>query len=156
LSTVGDGAAIVHRPRLRAHPATRLRQPAGQEVVAMAASAAARRALGDHGERVAVAQLTLAGMTILDRNWRCDLGEVDIVARDGDVLVICEVKTRRGLDYGSPSEAVTWRKASRLRRLAMRWLETHDCHPREVRVDVVAVLCPDRGPAEVEHLRGVC
>jgi putative endonuclease len=122
----------------------------------MAASAAARRALGDHGERLAAAQLTLAGMTILDRNWRCDLGEIDIVARDGDVLVICEVKTRRGLDYGSPSEAVTWRKAQRLRRLAMRWLELHDCRPRDVRVDVVSVLCPDRGAAEVEHLQGVC
>jgi putative endonuclease len=95
-------------------------------------------------------------MTILDRNWRCELGEIDIVARDGHVLVICEVKTRRGLDYGSPSEAVTWRKARRLRRLAMRWLDTHDCHPREVRVDVVSVLCPDRGAAVVEHLRGVC
>jgi putative endonuclease len=122
----------------------------------MAASAAARKALGDHGERIAVTRLTLAGMTILDRNWRCDLGEIDIVARDGDVLVICEVKTRRGLDYGSPSEAVTWRKAQRLRRLAMRWLETHDCHPREVRVDVVSVLCPAQGAAEIEHLRGVC
>jgi putative endonuclease len=122
----------------------------------MVVSAAARKALGDLGERLAVSQLRLAGMTILDRNWRCEVGEIDIVARDGDALVICEVKTRRGLDYGSPSEAVTRRKAQRLRRLAMRWLETHECHPREVRVDVVSVLCPDRGAAEVEHLRGVC
>jgi putative endonuclease len=124
--------------------------------MSMVVSAAARKALGDHGERLAVEQLRLAGMTILDRNWRCELGEIDIVARDGAVLVICEVKTRRRLDYGSPSEAVTWRKARRLRRLATRWLETHDCHPREVRVDVVSVLCPDRGAAAVEHLRGVC
>ena len=122
----------------------------------MAVSGLARKALGDHGERLAATQLTTAGMVILDRNWRCELGEIDIVARDGDVLVICEVKTRRGRDYGSPSEAITWRKAQRLRRLAMRWLETYGCHPREIRVDVVSVLCPARGAAEVEHLRGVC
>ena len=133
-----------------------LGQPVEPEVVSVAVSSAARKALGDHGERLAVAQLTTAGMAILDRNWRCELGEIDIVARDGDVLVICEVKTRRGLDYGSPSEAVTWRKAQRLRRLALRWLETHDCHPREIRVDIVSVLCPDRGTSEVEHLPGVC
>ena len=115
-----------------------------------------RKALGDYGEDVAQRHLLAAGMVLLDRNWRCDLGEIDLVARDGDTLVVCEVKTRRGLDYGSPLEAVTARKVSRLRRLAMRWVSEHGIHPGEVRIDVVAVLRRPQGPSLVEHLRGVC
>lgn len=115
-----------------------------------------RKALGDYGEDVAQRHLLAAGMAVLDRNWRCDLGEIDLVARDGDTLVVCEVKTRRGLDYGSPLEAVTARKVCRLRRLAMRWVSEHGIHPREVRIDVVGVLRRPQGPALVEHLRGVC
>ena len=80
----------------------------------------AKDALGAYGERVAAAHLVAAGMTVLDRNWRCPIGEIDIVARDGDVLVVCEVKTRRGDGFGHPLEAVTARKAARLRRLAAR------------------------------------
>ena len=115
-----------------------------------------RKAVGDYGEQVAERHLVAAGMVLLDRNWRCDLGEIDLVARDGDTLVVCEVKTRRGLDYGSPLEAVTARKASRLRRLAMRWVAEHGIRPREVRIDVVGVLRRPQGAALIEHLRGVC
>lgn len=98
------------------------------------------------------------GLAILDRNWRCADGELDIVAREGDCLVVCEVKTRRTLDYGSPLEAITWRKAARLRRLAGWWIEAHpevNGVTRRVRVDVVGVLLPYRGTPQVEHLAGV-
>ncbi len=122
----------------------------------MTSSGTARKALGDHGEAIAARHLIEAGLTILDRNWRCEAGEIDIVARDGASLVVCEVKTRRGLEYCHPGEAVTWRKAQRLRRLAMRWIDEHDVHPREIRIDVVSVICPPRGGAVVEHLRAVC
>ncbi|WP_369052862.1 YraN family protein [Kineococcus terrestris] len=116
----------------------------------------AQDAVGAYGERVAVRWLTGAGMTVLDRNWRCRLGEIDVVARDGDDLVVCEVKTRRSLATGSPLEAVTAAKLARLRRLAARWLAEHeDVRPPHVRLDVVGVTVPARGAAVVEHLRGV-
>lgn len=112
-------------------------------------------AVGSYGERVAVRHLEAAGLAILDRNWRCALGEIDIVARDGDTLVICEVKTRSGTSFGSPLEAVTTTKAERLRRLAGRWLADHPVRPVEIRIDVVGVLRQGRGAALVEHVRGV-
>ena len=111
-------------------------------------------ALGRHGEDVAAGHLASLGMVVLDRNWRCDIGELDIVARDGDTLVVCEVKTRSGTGYGTPLEAVTREKVTRLRRLAGRWLSDHDVRPAGVRIDVVGVLRPARGPAVVKHVRG--
>ncbi|PPK98521.1 putative endonuclease [Kineococcus xinjiangensis] len=115
----------------------------------------AKDAVGGYGERVAVRHLQQAGMTVLARNWRCEHGELDIVARDGDCLVVCEVKTRRSLASGHPLEAVTPVKVARLRRLAAAWMSAHGVRPRDVRLDVVAVLRPLRGPAVVEHLRAV-
>lgn len=109
---------------------------------------------GRFGEQLAVDHLQAQGLVVLDRNWRCDIGELDIVARDGDTLVVCEVKTRSGTDYGSPLEAVTEAKAARLRRLAGRWLHDHGVRPAGVRIDVVGVLRRPRGPAVVHHVRG--
>lgn len=109
--------------------------------------------LGSHGERIAAAYLTDAGLRVLDRNWRCREGELDIVAREGDALVFCEVKTRRGVGYGEPVEAVTYAKQRRLRTLAARWLAAHDEHAPELRFDVVGVLVRAGRPALVTHLR---
>jgi putative endonuclease len=114
----------------------------------------AKDALGRYGEDVAARHLIQQGIVVLERNWRCPDGELDIVGREGRVLVVCEVKTRRGLAYGSPLEAVTPAKARRLRRLAGRWLAERDARPESVRFDVVSVLQPRRGAARVEHLRG--
>ena len=94
-------------------------------------------------------------MCIRDSNWRCEAGEIDLVLRDGHVLVICEVKTRTSIDYGAPLEAIDRRKVDRLRRLAARWLRVHDCHPEDVRIDMVGVLAPPGRPVEVEHVEGV-
>lgn len=116
---------------------------------------ARNKALGDYGEGVAAAHLRSLGMVILARQWTCRFGEIDIVARDGATLVICEVKTRSSTRYGSPLEAVTGRKALRLRRLAMHWLEVHDIDPPSVRIDVVSVLVPQRGAPSVERIAGV-
>lgn len=118
-------------------------------------SAARRLALGSYGERVAERHLTDQGLVVLDRNWRCPGGELDLVLRDGDVLVACEVKTRSSLACGTPHEAVDLAKAERLRRLAELWVAAHAARPREVRVDLVAVLRPARGAASVEHVRGI-
>ena len=111
--------------------------------------------LGAYGERLAARRLVDQGMALVDRNWRCSGGEIDLVLRDGDVLVFCEVKTRTTAAYGHPLETVTPAKAGRLRRLAARWLQDHDVHAEGIRIDVVGVLLGERGAAEVEHLRGV-
>lgn len=112
-------------------------------------------AVGRYGERVAVAHLERAGMVVLERNWRCRLGELDVVAMDGSCLVAVEVKTRRSTAYGHPVEAVTPVKAARLRKLVAQWLADHDVRVADVRIDVVAVLRPRSGPALVDHRRAV-
>ncbi|MFI5957230.1 YraN family protein [Cryptosporangium sp. NPDC051539] len=114
----------------------------------------AKQAVGAYGERVAVRHLQQAGLTVLDRNWRCSDGELDIVAREGDALVFCEVKTRRSGRYGVPAEAVVAAKVVRLRRLAAQWIRASGLHPGTVRFDVVSVRPQRSGAAHVEHLRG--
>ncbi|WP_405661716.1 YraN family protein [Streptomyces sp. RK9] len=117
----------------------------------------ARGALGKYGEELAARRLAEAGMTVLDRNWRGGrTGEIDIVARDGDALVVCEVKTRREASFQHPMAAVTPAKAQRLRGLAERWLQEHGgSPPGGVRIDLVGVVVPERGAPVVEHARGV-
>ena len=115
-------------------------------------------AVGAYGERLAARYLVERGMQILDRNWRCDQGEIDIVAMDESCLVIVEVKTRRSLSFGSPVEAVTAVKAARLRRLAGCWMADHRslvASVADVRIDVIGVLRPSHGPAQIEHLVSV-
>ncbi|MFJ4898566.1 MULTISPECIES: YraN family protein [unclassified Streptomyces] len=116
----------------------------------------ARGALGRYGEDLAARLLTEAGMSVLERNWRCRTGEIDIVALDGDALVICEVKTRRAGGFEHPMAAVTPAKADRLRRLAELWLDRHGGPPPGgVRIDLVGVVLPRRGGPRAEHARGV-
>ena len=113
-------------------------------------------ALGAYGERVARRHLEDAGLQVLDSNWRCDAGELDLVLREGDTLVVCEVKTRSSDAFGTPHEAVTQQKAARMRRLAARWISERDIRPAEIRFDLVAVLRPRRGAADIDHVRGIC
>lgn len=110
---------------------------------------------GRWGEDLAVRHLERAGMVIVERNWRSRSGEIDIVAVDGDTVIICEVKTRSSEDFGSPLAAVTPVKVRRLRALAGEWLRTHERVAREVRIDVIGILLSPRGAPLVEHLRGV-
>ena len=119
------------------------------------AATARHLALGAYGERLAARHLADRGLVVLDRNWRCDAGEIDLVLRDGPVLVVCEVKTRTSDACGTPHEAVTPDKLARLRRLAARWMAEHDVHPEDVRLDLVAVLRPRRGASLVDHVRGI-
>lgn len=114
----------------------------------------ATAALGRFGEDLAVRLLVEAGMSVVDRNWRCREGELDIVARDGATLVFCEVKTRSGTAFGPAVAAVDARKLARLRRLAGEWLVAHDERCGQVRLDVIGILV-GRGAPVVEHLRGV-
>jgi len=115
----------------------------------------ARQAVGAWGERRAAKYLTDESFRVVARNWRCPLGEIDIIAWDGATLVFCEVKTRRGLGFGLPAEAVVAAKARRLRRLGARWLALNtSAHPREIRFDVIAVLIRRPGQVEIDHIRG--
>lgn len=109
--------------------------------------------LGSDGEELAASYLISRGLIVLDRNWRCELGEIDLVARDGTTLVVCEVKTRSALGYGAPVEAVTYRKAGRLRRLAARWLAEHAGHARDIRIDVIGVLVRRGHEPVIDHIR---
>lgn len=112
-------------------------------------------ALGRYGEEVAAAHLQAQGMVILDRNWRCDVGEIDIVAREGSTLVICEVKTRSSVEFGSPLQHLTARKLRRLRQLCYRWLMDRQVHAPAIRIDVIGVMQTAKGAPRIEHLRGV-
>jgi len=122
----------------------------------MTTTALQKQALGRYGESVAERHLVEQGMVVLGRNWRCDEGEIDLVLRDGDVLVICEVKTRSSADYGEPHEAVDAVKLDRMRRLAERWKVAHGlAHVPEVRLDLVAVMPSPKGSAVTDHVRGL-
>ncbi len=111
----------------------------------------ARSKLGRAGEDLAASHLRRLGFTIVDRNFRCAHGELDIVARRGDALVFCEVKTRHESPFGIPAEAVDHRKQARLRRLAARWLSERNPGRVQVRFDVVSVIVRG-GRAEVVHI----
>ena len=110
----------------------------------------AKDAVGAYGERVAVRWLEDAGYAVLDRNWRCRSGELDVVAVRGGVVVFIEVKCRRSAAFGPPSAGVTPRKAARVRAAAAAWLVAHDLSDASVRFDVLSVLRPRSGASVVE------
>lgn len=115
----------------------------------------AKDVLGQQGEQLAADFLAEAGLVIVERNWRCKEGEIDIVAVDGRTLVICEVKTRSSVRYGTPLEAITRQKARRLRKLAVLWVNAHGLIFDQIRIDVVAVLREASGEFTVEHVQAV-
>lgn len=121
----------------------------------MAASYLHRKALGAYGERLAVRRLEQCGLRVVDRNWRCGDGEIDVVAVDGRTLVVCEVKTRSSNRFGTPLEAITPTKAARLHRLGWAWADAHAAIGYRLRVDVVCVFVPPRGGVSIDHLVGV-
>jgi putative endonuclease len=118
-----------------------------------------KQQLGVRGEDLACAELERQGMQVLERNWRCRLGEIDIVAAeagaDGLTLVFCEVKCRSGLGFGHPLEAITFSKMLTLRQLAALWLREHHVRASTIRLDAVGVvLAPGREPS-LTHVRAV-
>jgi len=115
----------------------------------------AKDLLGREGEQAAVSYLEGRGFRILDRNWRCAGGEIDIVAVERHTFVVCEVKTRSGTRYGTPLDAVGRAKRLRLRRLAAQWLSAHGVRFDQIRIDVLGLLRDGSGGFTVEHVRGV-
>jgi putative endonuclease len=115
---------------------------------------AAKDDFGRAGEDRAVHYLTANGFRILDRNWRCPQGELDIVAENAGTLVVVEVKSRSSEAFGHPFEAIDRRKAARLWRLAMAWLAVHptEARGRSLRIDAIALIGSDPRTARLEHL----
>ena len=108
----------------------------------------ARQGLGRTGERMAGEALIRQGYAILERNFRCQYGEIDLVAEHEGELVFVEVKTRRGTAFGRPEEAVTPRKQQKILEVASFYLDAHDCSQRSWRIDVVAVQFNQAGKFE--------
>lgn len=106
--------------------------------------------LGAGGEEAALAIYTQRGYRLAARNWRCSIGEIDLVFTRGDTLVFCEVKSRRGASFGAGHEAVTARKQTKLRSLAQVFLLSHPAGgrpARSIRFDVASVSCEPNGVA---------
>lgn len=113
------------------------------------------RELGQRGEDLAAAHCERLGWRVVARNWRCPRGEIDLIGVDGGTVVFCEVKTRAGLGYGPPLEAITYAKTVKLRELAGYWLQQNPVRCA-VRFDAVGVLLVSGSSPEITHLRGVC
>ncbi|PXW33519.1 UNVERIFIED_CONTAM: putative endonuclease [Williamsia faeni] len=114
-----------------------------------------RREVGQLGEDLAVRFLEDAGWVVVERNWRCRYGELDVIAVDGVALVVVEVKARTGALFGDVAEAVSFEKYKRMRRLAGLWLREQNRRWPVVRFDVVAVQLNSSEEPTFSHLRGV-
>jgi len=115
-----------------------------------------RTQLGALGEQLAVDHLSSLGLRIVQRNWRCRYGEIDVIAEDADrTVVFVEVKTRAGDGFGGLAQAVTPHKVRRLRRLAGVWLAGQEQRWPAIRLDVIGVRVGRRREPEVFHLQGV-
>jgi putative endonuclease len=101
---------------------------------------------GQVGEDAALDTYLHRGYRLVSRNWRCRLGELDLILVKGDTLVFCEVKTRRGSAYGAGYEAVTWRKRAKLRALGEAFLQGSGARPGAIRFDVASVALGPRSP----------
>ncbi|MGH7874560.1 MAG: YraN family protein [Candidatus Binatia bacterium] len=107
--------------------------------------------LGKEGERLAEQYLKHKGYKLVERNYRCAAGELDLIVLDGRVVVFVEVKTRTGQGFGSPLEAVEFRKQRKMIQAAQYFLSEKRLHQRDARFDVVGISWPGRGPV-VEHI----
>ena len=112
-----------------------------------------RLILGDRGERIAARHLRGLGYRVIGRNYRCPMGEIDIIARDGDTVVFVEVKTRSGREFGEPEEAVGPRKRRKLRDVALCYIKSRRAPMPAVRFDVVSIVTTGWWRSEVRHIK---
>lgn len=114
-----------------------------------------RRDVGIKGEEIALSFLYSLGYFLLEKNFRCRFGEIDLIMKDEDVIVFVEVKTRRNLLFGLPQESVHPAKQAKIRRLAQYYLASKRMKDSPLRFDVMAVVFSRKGKPIVEHLKGV-
>ena len=116
-----------------------------------ASSTSKARELGIRGEEAAARFLYHRGYEILERNYTCFAGEMDIIAKDGEAIVFVEVKTRARLQQGFPSEAVSSEKRDRFEKIALAYLSENDAEEVPIRFDTVSLVVIDKGRALVRH-----
>ncbi|MCT7659308.1 YraN family protein [Mycobacterium deserti] len=114
-----------------------------------------RAEIGALGEQLAVEHLQSLGLRVVERNWRCRYGELDVIAADAGAAVFVEVKTRTSDRFGGVAQAVTEQKVRRLRRLAGMWLASQEGNWASVRIDVIGVRIGRQATPEISHLVGV-
>jgi len=106
--------------------------------------------LGNLGERLALQKIKRLGYRCIEKNYRCTLGEIDLIAKDRDCLVFIEIKTRRGRSIGYAKEAVTQKKIRQISKVALAYMKANDCCDSKARFDVIAVnITGDREEIEV-------
>ena len=111
-----------------------------------------RQQLGLEGERLAEAFLRRSGLKTADRRYSTPVGELDLIMRDGSTIVFVEVKTRSSRQWADPEEAVSLPKQRKMARCAQWYLRHKRCEDRPCRFDIVAVILPEDGEPEIEHL----
>ena len=111
--------------------------------------------IGNIGEEIASIYLQDLGYEILERNFRFKRVELDIVAQIGTTLVFCEVKTRRSLSHGIPSDAITPLKLQHIRTAALHWLGNNKPRHQGIRFDAISVIYCDGHPTTISHLKGI-
>ncbi len=108
--------------------------------------------LGVQGEDLAVDYLKKKGIKVRVRNYRQKIGEVDIIAQDGQWLVFIEVKTRKSLRFGQPYESVTLKKQAQISRVALDYITRNNLHDQPIRFDVISILLQSDGNTDINHL----
>jgi putative endonuclease len=127
--------------------------PIAREVRSDMTSGTENKALGKRGEEIAAVYLKGQKYTVIERNFLCKGGEVDIVARDGKTIVFVEVKSRRNLSFGPPQLALTPFKQRQISKAALTWLAKNRLHEASARFDVIAIILRDHEVPQIEHIR---
>ncbi|WP_205739221.1 YraN family protein [Halocella sp. SP3-1] len=109
-----------------------------------------RKELGDWGEKQASKYLRNSGYQILEKNYSCKLGEIDLIICQNDILIFVEVKTRRSINYGPPQAAVDYRKQDKIKKVALYYLSINRGLDMELRFDVISIMLK-KGQVEIEH-----
>jgi len=109
--------------------------------------------VGSRGEELAAAFLERNGFALVERNFRCKGGEIDIIAKDGSTMVFIEVKSRKTLTYGVPQLAVTPFKQRQISKAALTWLARNHKHDSPARFDVIAILLENDYSHQIEHIK---
>ena len=107
---------------------------------------------GRYGEQLAVDHLQAAGYTIITTNWRCSVGEIDIIAQKDNILVFVEVRSRHAENTEASFESINSRKQTKLAALANEYIDAHKLDDMVWRIDVIGVAIPRTGKAIVEHV----
>lgn len=118
-------------------------------------SLAHRQKLGMLGELMAARYLEMRGYRVLDQNWRCPRGEIDLIVENAGVVIGVEVKTRSDLSHGHPFEAISSMKLRRMRGVLIAWCASQGALVPALRLDAIAIVWSPGKPSTIEHLKAI-